>query len=199
MTRESAWPRTVAPTPTQLTMKKTIWTFGLIAGAIMSVMMVVTMPFIDSLGFDKGEVIGYTSMVAAFLLVFFGIRSYRDNVGGGMISFGRAFLVGALITAIASACYTATWEVLYYNFLPDFGAKYAQSTIDRARAQGRSESELAKMRADAEQFAISYRNPIYNSAMTFLEPLPVGLLITLVAAGILRRRRRPGDAVLSAA
>jgi len=180
-------------------MKKTIWTFGLIAGAIMSVMMVVTMPFIDSLGFDKGEVIGYTSMVAAFLLVFFGIRSYRDNVGGGTISFGRAFLLGALITAIASACYTATWEVLYYNFMPDFGAKYAQSTIDRARAQGKSEAELAKMRADAEQFAISYRNPIYNSAMTFLEPLPVGLVITLVAAGILRRRRRPGDAVLATA
>jgi hypothetical protein len=180
-------------------MKKTIWTFGLIAGAIMSVMMVATMPFIDRLGFDKGEIVGYTTMVAAFLLVFFGIRSYRDNTGGGKISFGRAFAVGALITVVASACYTVTWEVLYYNFMPDFGAKYTQYSIDHARAQGKSEADLARMRAEAEQFAVSYRNPVYNSAVTFLEPLPVGLVITLVSAGILRRRRRPGDAVLAAA
>ena len=180
-------------------MTKTIWTFGLISGAIMSVMMVATLPFINRVGFDKGEVIGYTSMVVAFLLVFFGIRSYRDNVGGGTIGFGRAFAIGALITAIASVCYTATWEVLYYNFMPDFGAKYEQYELDRARAKGTSEAELAKMHADAQKFAESYRNPVYNSAITFLEPLPVGLVITLVSAGILRRKRRREDPELQAA
>ena len=71
-------------------MKKTVWTFGLISGAIMSAMMLATIPFMDRIGFDRGAIVGYASMVAAFLLVFFGIRSYRDNVAGGTIGFGRA-------------------------------------------------------------------------------------------------------------
>ena len=180
-------------------MKKTVWTFGLIAGAILSRLMVATMSFIDRIGFDKGMVVGYTTMVAAFLLVFFGVRSYRDTVCGGTIGFGRAFLVGAAITAIASACYTATWEVLYFGFMPDFGAKYGEYAVQRARSQGKTEAEIAKTRAEMQQFQESYRNPIYNSAVTFLEPLPVGLLISLVSAGVLRRKRRGGEASLAAA
>jgi hypothetical protein len=179
-------------------MKKTVLTFGLISGAIMSLMMLATMPFIDRLGFDKGAVIGYTSMVLAFLLVFFGIRSYRENIGRGRISFGRAFAVGVLITALASVCYTATWEVLYYNFMPDFGKKYTEYSIDRAKAAGKSEAEMLKMRADAEKFAESYENPVFNSAMTFLEPLPVGLIIALVSAGILSRKKKE-DSMLAPA
>ena len=85
-------------------MKKTIWTFGLISGGILSIMMAATIPFIDRIGFGAGEVLGYTTMVAAFLLVFFGIRSYRDNVLGGTIGFRRAFVVGTLITCIAGNC-----------------------------------------------------------------------------------------------
>lgn len=180
-------------------MQKTIWTFGLIAGAIMSVMMVVTMRLLPNIGFDKGEVIGYTAMVAAFLLVFFGVRSYRDNVAKGAIGFGRAFAVGVGIVAVASLCYTATWEVLYYNYLPDFGARYEQYSVDRARARGASETELAKMRLEARQFQESYKNPVYNSAVTFLEPLPVGLVFALISAGVLRRRRRRDGAALATA
>ena len=89
-------------------MRKTVLTFGLIAGAILSIMMLATIPFHDEIGFDRAEVIGYTTMVLAFLLIFFGVRSYRDNVRGGSVSFGRAFAVGALIVAVASACYVAT-------------------------------------------------------------------------------------------
>ena len=89
-------------------MRKIVLTFGLIAGAVLSVMMLLTLPFMDRIGFDKGEIIGYTTMVLAFLMVYFGIRSYRDNVAGGSIGFGRAFLVGLLITFVASACYIAT-------------------------------------------------------------------------------------------
>src|SRR6185312_9739371 len=101
-------------------MKKIVLTFGLIAGAILSLMMLATLPFMDKVGFDKGYVIGYTSMVLAFLLVFFGIRSYRENIGGGAISFGRAFSVGILIVLIASACYVVTWEIVYFKLAPGF-------------------------------------------------------------------------------
>src|SRR5947209_6346806 len=92
------------------TMKKTVLTFGLISGAIMSLMMSSMLPFADKIGFDKGAYLGYTTMVLSFLLVFFGIRSYRENVGDGTISFGRAFLIGILITAIGSIFYVVTWE-----------------------------------------------------------------------------------------
>src|SRR4029434_4212035 len=82
-------------------MKKTVLTFGLIGGAILAAMMFATLPFMDKFSFDRGELIGYTTMSPAFLLVFFGIRSYRENVGGGQITFGRAFAVGILITLVA--------------------------------------------------------------------------------------------------
>lgn len=181
-------------------MKKTIWTFGLIAGAILSIMMVVTLPFVDSIGSSTGEVIGYTSMVAAFLLVFFGIRSYRDNVRGGSIGFGRAFSVGILITVVASLCYVATWEVLYFKVYTNFDAKMVQASVDHARKAGKSEVEVQKVREQSEAFVKTYHNPLVNVAYTFIEPLPIGLIISLLAAGILRRKGRgAGDASLAAA
>ena len=64
-------------------MKKTVWTFGLISGAILSALMAISMPFVDALGNDRAEILGYTTMVLSFLLVYFGVRSYRDNVAGG--------------------------------------------------------------------------------------------------------------------
>ncbi|MDQ6828987.1 MAG: DUF4199 domain-containing protein [Gemmatimonadota bacterium] len=170
-------------------MKRIAWTFGLIAGALLSVMMVITMSLADRIDFDKGEIVGYTTMVLAFLMVFFGIRSYRDNVAGGVVSFGRAFLIGLSITAIASACYVATWELVYYKMMPDFGDKYAAHVLAKAKASGASEQQLAKQTREMEQFKELYKNPIYNIGMTFLEPLPVGLVITLVCAGILRKKR----------
>jgi hypothetical protein len=171
-------------------MKKTVWTFGLIAGAIMSAMMLITLPFHDAIGFDRGMVVGYTSMVLAFLLVYFGVRSYRDSVGGGTVGFGRALAVGVLITVIASACYVVTWEVIYHRFAPDYLEKYQAHVLEKARASGASQAAMDQQLADMKKFAVLYQNPIINSAMTFIEPLPVGLVIAFVTAGVLGRKRR---------
>ena len=168
-------------------MRKTILTFGFIAGAILSLMMAVTMPIQDSIA-DHSLLIGYTTMVLAFLLVYFGVRSWREKAGG-FISFGQAFKVGICITAIACCCYVATWEVIYYKFMPDFADRYAARQIEKAKAAGAPESEVEKQRQEMEHFKEMYRNPLANVAMTFLEPLPVGLLMTLLAAGLLRRGR----------
>ena len=176
-------------------MKRIVLTFGFIAGGMLAVMMLATLPFMDRIGFDHGEVIGYTTMVLAFLMVYFGIRSYRDNVGGGTIGFGRAFAVGLLITLIATSCYVATWEVIYYKMMPDFGEKYAAYVMQHARDAGASPQQLAAKAKEMADFQQMYRNPLVNVAFTFLEPLPVGLVMTLVCAGVLsRRRRRPADA-----
>lgn len=171
-------------------MKKVVLTFGLIAGAILSAMMLITIPFQDEIGFDRAAVIGYTTMVLAFLLIYFGVRSYRDNVAGGTVRFGRAFLVGSLIAVVASVCYVATWEVVFFKFAPDFLTKYQAHVLEKARQDGATEVELARQKAEMDEFAVSYRNPAINAAMTFLEPMPVALVVALVSAGVLSRRRK---------
>lgn len=175
-------------------MRKTVLTFGFIAGAVLSAMMLLTLPFADRIGFDHGAVIGYTSMVLAFLMVWFGIRAYRDTVAGGQVAFGRAFVVGLLITFVASACYVATWQVVYYKLAPDIGQKYVAHALEKAKAAGATEAQLEARRQQMAEFLEMYRNPLVNIAITFLEPLPVGLLFTLVSAGILSRRRQPQPA-----
>ena len=102
-------------------MKKIVLTFGVISGLISAGLMLPIVSFVDQIGFDKGLYIGYTSIVLSFLFVFFGIRSYRETVGGGQISFGRGFTVGILITLISCVFYVGMWLIVYYNFLPDFG------------------------------------------------------------------------------
>jgi hypothetical protein len=169
-------------------MKKTVLTFGVISGAIISVLMLATVPFMHKIGFTRGMVIGYTTMVLAFLLVFFGIRSYRENVGNGSISFGRALSVGLLIMLIACAFYVVTWEFIYFNFMPDFADKYAAFIVDDMRASGASAEQITQKIEEMKHFKVLYSNPFSNVAMTLLEPLPVGLVMTLISALILRKR-----------
>ena len=173
-------------------MRKTVLTFGLIAGAILSVMMFAIMAFVDRINFDTAEVVGYTTMVLAFLMVFFGVKAYRDNVGGGEISFGRAFKVGILITAVATVCYVASWQVIYRTMTPDFGERYAAHQVEKLREHGATADEIAAEEQKMARFAEMYKNPLVNVAFTFLEPLPVGLVLTLVAAGVLSRRGKRG-------
>jgi amino acid transporter len=171
-------------------MRRIVLTFGLIAGAILSAMMLLTLPFQDRIGFDRAAVIGYTSMVLAFLMVFFGVKSYRDNAAGGSVTFGRAFQVGLLITAVATVCYVATWQLVYYRFAPDFVDKYAAYKVEKARESGATEVQIAEETTKMAEFKEMYENPLVNIAFTLLEPLPVGLVFTLVTAGVLSRKRR---------
>jgi uncharacterized protein DUF4199 len=179
-------------------MKRTVWTFGLISGGILSIVMLASMRFQDTIGFDRAEVVGYTSMVVSFLFVFFGVRSYRENVGNRSLSFGRALAVGALISLIACLCYVATWELVFYKLSPDFSAKYQAYAIEHAKSSGSSQAEIDKKIADARKFMELYQNPLVNAAVTFLEPLPVALVFTLVSAGILRRKPRDSAPMLAA-
>src|ERR1044071_9312342 len=171
-------------------MKKTVWTFGLLSGVVLSVMMAITVPFQHDIPYDRALIIGYATMVAAGLLIYFGIRSYRDGIAGGSVGFGRAFAIGALIAVISAACYTATWEVIYFNFEHDFMTKYQAREIDAMKAKGLAQAEIDKRAADLKRYAQMYENPAVNAAMTIIEPLPVGLLIALVSAGVLSRRKR---------
>ena len=169
-------------------MKKTVITFGLISGAVSSLMMLATVPFMDRIGFDKGYFVGYTAIVLSFMLVFFGIRSYRDNVGDGRISFGKAFCVGILITLISCVFYVVTWEALYFTVMHDHMDKYSAYVIEKARTAGATDAAIQQKMAEMAKFKKMYENPFFNVAMTFIEPFPVGLVMTLISALILRKK-----------
>ncbi len=124
----------------------------------------------------------------SFLLVYFGIRSYRDNIGDGQITFSKAFAVGICITVISCICYVVTWEVLYYNFLPDFWDKYGAHLIEKLKASGASPGAIQAQLQQVAKYKGMYRNPLVNAAMTFIEPFPIGLVITLISAVALRRK-----------
>ncbi|HEX9460464.1 MAG TPA: DUF4199 domain-containing protein [Thermoanaerobaculia bacterium] len=168
-------------------MKKVVIVFGLLSGAISSAMMFLTLPFEAELSNDSGYVIGYSAIVLSFLLVFFGIRSYREN-SGGTITFGRATAVGLLITLISCAFYIASWEIIYFKLMPDFADKYAARTIDEMHQKGATAAAIAAKKKEMDQMKVMLNNPLLNVAMTFIEPFPVGLIVTLVSAAILRKR-----------
>jgi hypothetical protein len=148
----------------------------------------------DKIGSAHSMALGYTIMVASFLLIYFGIRSYRDNDLGGQISFGRAFACGILITLVTTACYVAMWEVLYFNFMPHFMDGYFAAQIHKVQSSGLDAATIAAQVAAIQRSAQLYQNPFVNMAYTFIEPFPVGLIITLVSAAILRRKAPVGPA-----
>jgi hypothetical protein len=144
---------------------------------------------VDKVGPDRGAIIGYTTMVLSFMLVYFGVRSYRDNEGRGQIKFGRALRIGLLISLITSVCYVAAWEVVYYTILPDFAEQFSKYAVDKARASGASEAQVEAKRQEMLKFQEMYKNPFYNAAITFTEPLPVAFIFAFVTAGIVSRKR----------
>jgi len=174
-------------------MRKIVLRYGLASGAILVLMAAVMMPLCMKgiIDFDHNEVIGYSSMVLSFLLVFFGVRSYRDTVGGGAIGFGKAFQVGLLITLITCAMYVVAWEITYFKFFPNFLDLYSAHVLAKLRSAGASEAAIREKTAEMANLAKHYSNPFYNSAITFMEVFPVGLIMTLVSAGILRRKPKP--------
>ena len=171
-------------------MKKTVMTFGLISGALSSLLMVATVPFENKIGFDRAEVVGYTAIVLSFLLVFFGIRSYRDHDGGGEITFTKGFGVGITITLITCLFYVVTWEILYFNFMHDFMDKYGAYLIAKLKAAGATQAAIQAQVQQLKNYKAMYDNPLYNAAITFIEPFPVGLVITLLSAAVLRKKAR---------
>jgi hypothetical protein len=169
-------------------MRKTILKFGLISGVLSSLMMCATCPFQDRIGSNSSYFIGYTTIVLSFLLVFFGIRSYRENAGGGQITFTKAFAVGISIALITCAFYVVTWEVLYFTVMHDFMDKYSAYAVAKAQAAGASPAAIQAQIEQLKKYKVMYENPLFNAAMTFLEPAPVGLVITLISAAVLRKK-----------
>jgi len=174
-------------------MKKNILVYGLIAGAIVSTLMLVSMNYIShckgNVDYGTSMVIGYATMLLAFSLVFVGVRNYRDKYNGGVISFGKAFRIGLFIVLIASTMYVIAWLIDYFYFIPDVAEKYSASMLEKLKASGASQLEIEKETKEMADFAVMYKNPLYNAMMTYMEILPVGLVVTLISSLVLKRKR----------
>jgi hypothetical protein len=173
-------------------LKTIVVKYGLISGVILAAFTAVLVPscMAGAIDFEHSEILGYSAMVVAFLLVFFGIRSYREKAGG-TITFGKAFQVGILITLVVCAVYVVSWQIVYYGFIPDFEETFAAYSVNKLRESGAPPSEVAAMEKQMTEYARLYKNPLFNIGFTFMEVFPVGLIVTLVSAAILRRRTPP--------
>lgn len=178
-------------------MKKNIIIYGLIAGIIVSILMLFTVNYIShcegNVDYNTSMLIGYASMLVALSLVYVGIRNYRDKYHGGEISFNRAFKVGFLIVFIASSVYVVAWLIDYFFFIPDFMEKYSAHMVDELRASGAGQSEIDKQTKEMANFAAMYKNPFFNAMITYMEILPVGLVVTLISALILKKKSAKED------
>jgi hypothetical protein len=174
-------------------MKKIIWVCGGIAGAISIVWGVLCEGlFSDSLSLNTRMIFGYATMILGFSLIFVAIKNYRDTYNGGQITFGKALGIGLWITLIASTVYVVIWMIDYSYFIPDFGDKYQAQAIAEMKANRVSAAEIQKQSAEMAAMMAKYKtNAAYRVMFTYLEIAPVGILISLIAAAILRRNAKP--------
>ncbi len=171
-------------------MKKIILVYGSIAGVIVGAMFFITAPLYDNgtINFDNGMWVGYTSMVIALSLILFGVKSYRDNFLDGVISFGMAFKIGILITVVASLIYALSWEVAYRTVSKGFTQKMQEYYVQNLKQEITNEAELKAEIAKQDELWEMYKNPFIRFGMTLMEIFPVGLIISLISAGLLRKK-----------
>jgi hypothetical protein len=168
-------------------MTKIVLIFGLISGAVAAGLMWIMLAAMKGGAVDHGLLLGYASMVISLSLVFFGVKSFRDN-NGGRITFLKGLQVGILISLICALCYAVSWEAYYRTSGSDFMAQYSAQYIEKMKKDGASDAEIAKTEKEMADMGEMYKNVFVRFGMTLMEIVPVGVIVTLVSAGLLRKR-----------
>ncbi len=169
-------------------MSRIVLTYGLIAGIVVSLSLIL-LTSNGGINMENGEIIGYTVMIIALSTIFFGVRTYRDQHLGGSISFGKAFTIGLYIALVASTIYVLSWLVISGTVRQDFMNEYYTHTVEELRQSDLPEAEVEAKIAEMDEFREMYKNPLVKIGVTYLEILPVGLLVSLISAFLLRRRQ----------
>lgn len=170
-------------------MLRRILTYGLIAGIIVGI-PTFTIPLqMDHVSGNWGMAIGYLSMLIAFSTIFLAIKRQRDEVQGGVIRFVPALGIGLGIAVIASVMYVLAWEAYMAVTGYDFAAEYSRLVIAHQTAAGASAAAIAKVTAEMADFQRQYADPLFRLPMTFVEIFPVGVLVSLICAGLLCNSR----------
>ncbi|MDX2235525.1 MAG: DUF4199 domain-containing protein [Hyphomonadaceae bacterium] len=170
-------------------MLPTILLFGLAAGVIVVVPMFTLIVLSEPGEMGGSMFVGYLIMVLALSLIFIGVKRYRDRVRGGVIPFLPALLAGLGISAVAGVTYVIGWEITLALTNYTYASDYAAAALESARAKGASPEEIEKLSAHMATFQVQYANPLLRVPMTFVEIFPVGLLVSLISAALLRNSR----------
>jgi hypothetical protein len=170
-------------------MLRIILIYGAVGGLIVAVPMVVSMlTLTEDTVPENAALYGYLSMLLAFTMVFVGVKHYRDKVLGGVIRFLPALGVGLGISAVASLFWVVGWEITLATGF-DFGTAYLDSLVAAAQARGAPAAEIEQIRAETAEFLAMYANPLFRVPITFVEMFPIGALISLFSAAVLRNSR----------
>jgi hypothetical protein len=170
-------------------MFRLITVYGLIAGLIAIIPMGLQQVLPDHLPLFYSYIIGYTTLLVALSAVFVAIKRHRDIDRGGVIGFLPALGLGLGISFVAGVIYALGWEIFLAVTHTDFFPGYAKAVIAQAKAKGAGAAAIAKLTAELEQQRIQYANPLYRLPQTFAEIFPVGVLVSLISAGLLCNRR----------
>ncbi len=170
-------------------MFRKILLWGTVAGLIVgSILFGTTVAMADqppSMG--VGMAIGYTSMLIALSAIFVGVKRHRDDTLGGAIRFWPAFGMGLGISLVAGVFYVLAWEAALAVTGMDYAGKYIEHLVEERKAAGATAAELAKYVAELKVFKTQYDNLLYRLPMTFTEIFPVGVLVSLITAALLRK------------
>lgn len=165
-------------------MKKIVLLTGLIIGAVLSInMLIMVNRLYSNPDFKGNDIVGYTVFILLFSLIFFGVRNYRNKQLGGYITFGKALTTGVLITTLAAGIYVIVWLFYYYLVVPDFIEVYSNYVLKNC-----APDNLAEKTAEMESLKASYKNPLFVILMTFMEVAPIGFVVSIISALILKKK-----------
>jgi hypothetical protein len=170
-------------------MSRIILTYGIVAGLIVIVPMSLMLSNAEPGSAATSHFTGYLIMLLALSLIFFGVKRRRDRDLGGVIRFVPALLAGLGISAVAGVVYVIGWEITLAVTDFAFIDSYSTATIEAARAKGASAAEIEAVAAKMDEFRVQYANPLIRLPFTFVEIFPVGLLVSLISAALLRNSR----------
>jgi hypothetical protein len=172
-------------------MKQVIWKNGLISGALITTFTLISMYFCYTSETMQGNMLlGFTAMFLAFAFIFVGVKNFRDKHNEGVVTFGKAFMVGLYIALISSSMYVIGWMFEYHLVMPDFMDKYVDYGIQHIDKASLSAEEYDKQVKGLESYRHTYDNKISMALLTYMEILPVGMLMSLIAALVFMRKKK---------
>ena len=164
-------------------MKYIILKNGIFGGIIVSIVMISMTLYMKTYpDREPSAIIGFSSMLLAFIFVIRGIKQERET-SSDVITFGKAFLTGLSISLVISTIYVIVWLIVYYNFFPNFMEQYSEMVLKKTNPE-----ELAAKTAEMNQMKEWYKSPIMIILLTFMEILPIGIVVSLIGALVLKKK-----------
>ena len=171
-------------------MKSSILKPGVIAGLIPVVFMVIfsTVWNNDKPNFELGEILGYLGITVGMVIIYFALRSHKNQTLQGQMSFKQGFLMGFYISLVSSCIYAIGWMIFYNGFATDFMDRYYEYAVQKLKNSNLDPKKLEQQVKNIEDMKEMYKNPLVQFGFTFFEIFPIALIVSAISAVILRKK-----------